>query len=237
MITLSPQPGNYLTEAADVNIEDRHFATTVCLTRTAEAAKWREVTEDEKEKMLRQGTIFDIDQLSGEYLDKVDALLAEIPAHINEKQLSAADALKHKNYYPEWGDENAPMGKEVDAGFRLRHGGKLYEVRQPHTLQEQWEPGAVGVESIYELLQPDYEEHPQGHEGTLEDPIPYEINQVLEEGKYYEQNGIIYLCTRNSVNPMTHTLAELVGHYVEVAEDAPGGEEEPGEETEEEPNV
>lgn len=49
---------------------------------------------------------------------------------------------------------------------------------------------------------------------------------MLEEGKYYEQNGIIYLCTRDSVNPMTHTLDELVGHYVEVAEDAPDGEEE-----------
>ena len=235
MMYLNPQPGNYLTEAADVKIEDRHFPTAVCLAKASEAVKWREVTEDEKEKMLRQGTIFDIDQLSSEYLDKVDALLAEIPDRINERPLSAADALKHQSYYPEWGDENAPMGKEVDAGFRMNHAGKLYEVRQPHTLQEQWVPGAKGVESLYELLQPDYEEHPQGHEGTLEDPIPYESNQVLEAGKYYEQNGIIYLCTRDSVNPMTHTLAELVGHYVEVAEDAPGGGGE--EETEEEPNV
>lgn len=234
---LNPQPGNYLTEAADVKIEERHFATTVCLARTSEAVKWREVTEAEKTKMLRQGTIFDIDQLSGVYLDKVDTLRATIPARINEKQLSAADALKHQDYYPEWGDANAPMGKEVDAGFYFRHVGKLYEVRQPHTLQEQWEPGAVGTEDIYTLVQSDYEENPDGHAGTADDPIPYESNQVLEAGKYYEQNGIIYLCTRDSVNPMTHTLAELVGHYVEVAEDAPGGEEEPGEETEEETNV
>lgn len=226
---LQSKAGCYLTEAADVSIEKRHFVNTVSISTAADVQKWREVTEEEKEKMLQQGTIFDLDQLSGEYLDKVDTLLATIPARINEKQQPAADALKHKNYYPEWGDENAPMGKEVDAGFRLRHGGKLYEVRQPHTLQEQWEPGAEGVESLYELLQSDYEEHPQEHEGTLEDPIPYESNQVLEEGKYYEQNGIIYLCTRDSVNPMTHTLAELVGHYVEVAEDAPGGEEEPEE--------
>ncbi len=223
---LNPQSGNYLTEAADVKIEERHFVTTVCLVRTSEAVKGREVTEAEKAKMLQQGTIFDIDQLSGDYLDKVDALLAEIPARINEKQLPAADALKHQSYYPEWGDTNAPMGKEVDASFRLRHGGKLYEVRQPHTLQEQWEPGAKGVESIYELLQSDYEENPDGHAGTADDPIPYDSNQILEEGKYYTQNGIIYLCTRDSVNPMTHTLAELVGHYVEVAEDVPGGEEE-----------
>lgn len=223
---LQSKAGCYLTEAADVSIEKRHFVNTVSISTAADVQKWREVTEEEKEKMLQQGTIFDLDQLSSEYLDKVDTLLATIPARINEKLLPAADALKHQNYYPEWGDENAPMGKEVDAGFYFRHVGKLYEVRQPHTLQEQWEPGAVGTEDIYTLVQSDYEENPDGHAGTADDPIPYEGNQVLEEGKYYEQNGITYLCTRDSVNPMTHTLAELVGHYVEVAEDAPGGEEE-----------
>ena len=227
MMYLNPQPGNYLTEAADVNIEDRHFPTTVCLTKASEAAKWREVTEDEKEKMLRQGTIFDIDQLSGDYMDKVDALLAEIPARINERPLSAADALKHQSYYPEWGDENAPMGKEVDAGFRMRHGGTLYEVIQPHALQADWIPG-TGTESLYKVVQ-------EEHAGTQDDPIPYAGNMELEEGKYYTQDGATYLCTRSTGQPVYHTLAELVGLYVEVAEDAPGGGGE--EETEEEPNV
>lgn len=222
---LNPQPGNYLTEAADVNIEDRHFPTTVCLAKASEAVKWREVTEDEKEKMLRQGTIFDIDQLSGDYLDKVDALLAEIPARINERPQSAADALKHQSYYPEWGDENAPMGKEVDAGFRMNHDGTLYEVIQPHALQADWIPG-TGTESLYKVVQ-------EEHAGTADDPIPYAGNMELEEGKYYTQDGAVYLCTRSTGQPVYHTLAELVGLYVEVAEDAPGG----GEETEEEPNV
>ena len=226
MMYLNPQPGNYLTEAADVNIEDRHFPTTVCLAKASEAVKWREVTEDEKEKMLRQGTIFDIDQLSGDYLDKVDALLAEIPARINERPQSAADALKHQSYYPEWGDENAPMGKEVDAGFRLRHGGTLYEVIQPHALQADWIPG-TGTESLYKVVQ-------EEHAGTADDPIPYAGNMELEEGKYYTQDNVTYLCTRSTGQPVYHTLAELVGLYVEVAEDAPGGGEE---ETEEEPNV
>ena len=116
---LQSKGGCYLTEAADVKIEQRHFAQTVYLGAADEALAWREVTEAEKEKMLQQGTVFDTSQLSGEYLDKVDALMLAIPAQINDAApLPEAEALEHIGWYPEWGDENAPMGKEVDAGFR-----------------------------------------------------------------------------------------------------------------------
>ena len=216
---LQAETNCWLTEAADVKIENRHFALTVHVQTAKDAANWRQVTDSEKEKMLQQGTIFDIDQLSPAYLDKVNTLLTEIPKAMNTYYLSEADALKYQDYYPEWGDENAPMGKEVSIGFRMRNGGKLYEVRQPHTLQKEWEPGAQGTESIYTLVQADYEENPSGHAGTADDPIPYEGNQVLEAGKYYSQDGKVYLCTRDSGIPLTHTLAELVGLYVKEVED------------------
>lgn len=217
---LQAETNCWLTEAADVKIENRHFALTVPVRTALEAGKWRQVTESEKEKMLQQGTIFDASQLSPAYLDKVETLLAEIPKAMNNANtFSKADTLKYKDYYPAWGDTNAPMGKEVCIGFRMRHKGKLWEVRQPHTLQEQWEPGAQGTESIYTLVQADYEENPAGHAGTADDPIPYEGNQLLEAGKYYTQDGKTYLCTRDSGIPMTHALAELVGLYVEEVED------------------
>lgn len=225
---LNPQPGNYLTEAADVNMEDRHFATTVCLAKASEAVKWREVTEDEKEKMLQQGTIFDASQLSPAYLDKVETLLTEIPVAMNETDAFAdpATALKYADYYPEWGGLATKLGRTVKPGFRMRHNGKLWQVRQEHQLQGQWEPGAEGTEALYEEVVID-------HAGTLDDPIPYDGNMELFNGKYYSQDGKTYLCNRSTGQPVYHTLAELVGLYVEVAEDAPGGEEE----TEEESNV
>ena len=54
--------------------------------------------------------------------------------------------------------------------------------------------------------------------GTLENPIEYSGNMVLEEGKYYIQDGVTYLCNRDTVNPVYHNLSDLVGHYVERAE-------------------
>ena len=50
---------------------------------------------------------------------------------------------------------------------------------------------------------------------------------MLEQGKYYVQDGVTYLCTRDSGIPMTHALSELVGQYVEKVETVtdPGTEE------------
>ena len=39
---------------------------------------------------------------------------------------------------------------------------------------------------------------------------------VLENGKYYSQGGMTYLCTRDSGSPVYHALKDLVGLYVEA---------------------
>ena len=49
----------------------------------------------------------------------------------------------------------------------------------------------------------------------MTDPIPYSGNMALEAGKYYSQGGAVYLCTRDTVNPVYSDLADLVGLYVE----------------------
>ena len=219
---LQAETNCWLTEAADVKIENRHFALTVHVQTAKDAANWRQVTDSEKEKLLQAGTIFDASQLSPAYLDKVETLMEKIPKAMNLADTFAdpATALKYMKYYPKWDSLwPDPVYKHVGPGFRLQHNGKLWEVRQIHDLQEQWEPGAQGTEALYTLVQADYEENPDGHSGTLEDPIPFEGNQMLEEGKYYSQDGKTYLCTRDSGIPLTHALAELVGLYVEEVED------------------
>ena len=56
------------------------------------------------------------------------------------------------------------------------------------------------------------------HAGTQEDPIPYSGNMELENGKYYSQDGVIYLCNRDTEIPVYQELKDLVGLYVTVAE-------------------
>lgn len=80
-----------------------------------------------------------------------------------------------------------------------------------HTFQADWEPG-VGTESLYTCIN-------EEHDGSKYDPIPYEGNMELLEGLYYVQDGVVYLCTRDTGSPVYHDLAALVGHYVERAEE------------------
>jgi hypothetical protein len=40
---------------------------------------------------------------------------------------------------------------------------------------------------------------------------------ALEEGKYYKQYDVVYLCTRDTVNPVYADLIGLVGIYVTLA--------------------
>ena len=39
---------------------------------------------------------------------------------------------------------------------------------------------------------------------------------ALVSGKYYSQDGVTYLCNRDTINPVYNQLRELVGTYVEI---------------------
>lgn len=130
---------------------------------------------------------------------------AAIEAGANAVERSDLDALAVKDIYPAW---DRLIGQTVNVDFKLTHDGKLYKVIQAHTVQADWIPGA-GTESLYAVID-------EGHAGTPDDPIPYDGNMELTEGLYYSQDGIVYLCTRSTGQPVYHALSELVGLYMEV---------------------
>lgn len=83
----------------------------------------------------------------------------------------------------------------------------LYKTIQPElTIQAHYPPGE-GTESMYTRID-------ETHDGSKYDPIPYEGNMALVNGKYYVQDGVTYLCNRDTGNPVYHALSELVGLYV-----------------------
>ncbi len=112
-------------------------------------------------------------------------------------------ALTAITLHPEWA-----AGHTYVRDHKVRQGGKLWRCLQLHTSQVGWEP--ENAASLWAQIC-------QTHSGTLEDPIPYEGGMALTNGLYYVQNGVAYLCTRDTVNPVYHALAELVGLYVEAA--------------------
>ena len=113
-----------------------------------------------------------------------------------------ATAAEYPERYPAWDS----AGQAYTAGHKVQHGGKLWRCVQAHTSQSGWEP-STATASLWEQIN-------ETHDGTMADPIPYDGNMALESGKYYIQDYTIYLCTRDTGNPVYNPLAELVGIYV-----------------------
>lgn len=147
-------------------------------------------------------------------LEQITRKLEQEKQEFKTLGLSPEQMLTHKAFAPKWG-EDIKEGDSVVKGDKFTYEGKLYAVLQDHTILPHYYP-SVNTASLYVEVTPDYTE--EGEElGTLENPIPYEGNMVLENGKYYTQNGVTYLCNRDSINPVYHALADLVGQFVEVA--------------------
>lgn len=125
-----------------------------------------------------------------------------IAEQINRLSVDDHTALRMKEFYPEW-----VVGASYEMGFKVRHRGKLWRVRQAHTSLTGWEP--ENAPALWEQINEVYE-------GTVDDPIPYGGNMALEQGKYYIQDNVIYLCYRETINPVYQPLKNLVGLYVEV---------------------
>ena len=129
-----------------------------------------------------------------------------IAQQINTLEVDDNTAVRMMAFYPTF---ESIVGQTVEQGYKFTYGGKLWRVIQPSlTIQAHYAPG-VGTESLYAEIN-------ETHEGTLDDPIPYNGNMVLTAGLYYYQNRAIYLCNRDTINPVYHPLVELVGMYVEV---------------------
>ena len=133
-------------------------------------------------------------------INKQDIIELLVEARVN---LPDEKAVKFTAMYPHW-----KAGLTVEVGQRYQHEGVLYKVRQNHTTMEGQEPG-IRTAALYEAIN-------EVNAGTLEDPIPYETTMTVYKDKYYTYGGVIYLCIRDSGQPLYAEPASLVGNYFEV---------------------
>ena len=128
---------------------------------------------------------------------------------INTLSVDDATALRMMEYYPAWEDLCSQSVTADKAGYKFTYGDRLYKTVQPgYTFVSHYVPG-VGTESLFERID-------EVHDGSKYDPIPYSGNMALESDKYYTENGVLYLCTRDTGNPVYNPLSELAGIYVEA---------------------
>lgn len=123
------------------------------------------------------------------------------------KTFTDENALLVIDLFPMWS-----IGITVSEGDRYQYEGKLYKCRQAHTTQADWTPDITPA--LWTAI--DVE-----HAGTIDDPIPAVAGMEYVKGKYYIEDGTIYLMNRQGMAEgekitLQYLPSQLVGHYFEV---------------------
>lgn len=134
----------------------------------------------------------------GELHAEAEAVRAEMAQVV--ETLSDEAAVIVPDLFPAWDGNRA-----YKAGERFLYNGNLYRCKADNPVNPTWTPDVT--HDYYEPVAKPNED------GTLTSPITAVAGMEYEEGKYYSENGKIYLCTRSE---LLHFLpSALVGHYFE----------------------
>ena len=137
-------------------------------------------------------------------IEKVMEAIVRLSQNQADQLEDDQEALKVKALAKRW-----KVGEAVKVGDRRLYNDVLYKCRQAHTTQADWTPDVTPA--LWEVID-------ETHAGTADDPIPYSTGMQLYNGKYYTEDGILYLCNRDTGQAVYNPLADLVGLYVEVVE-------------------
>lgn len=200
---IRPSYKNYLANTAAKEDKERVVALSVLVPHEEPADQWEEIDEERYQQIKKaKQAAYNVEYPKVE----VKQVLNLMTMQINSMDLTDEQSLQFKNLYPKW---ESFIGKSLEQNYKALYNDKLYKVRQKiNTVLENQAP-SIATAALYEEIN-------ETAAGTQEDPIPYNNNMELFEGKFYSQDGITYKCTRNTEQPVYHQLSELVGLYVEM---------------------
>ena len=119
-------------------------------------------------------------------------------------------AVRAKELYEPWKAEEMIDGIAVAVAYNVGDRRtytypdgklKLIKCRQAHTAEAHHKPDLIPA--LWEVIN-------EEHTGTLKDPIPYDQNMVVYKDKYYTYDEVLYICTRDSGQPLYNTPANLI---------------------------
>lgn len=121
--------------------------------------------------------------------------------------ISDEDALKRPLLVYAW---DTYIGSALTTGQIVSYDNTLYRVRQNIASVLDGQSPSLDTAALYEAIEVEAS-------GTIDDPIAYVPPMEIFSGKYYMQDNVLYLCTRDSGTALSHDLSALVGLYVKVA--------------------
>lgn len=196
---------NYLVGNSQAEDKGKLVAHSVLVPDWASSDEWQEVDEETAMRIKAAKA-----QTGGiEYPEEINQTMNLMKMKINDMELTGEQALSVKSLYPKWEEF---INKTLPKGYRVQYDGKLWNVRQEVNPVLENQPPSIETAALYEEVN-------ETNAGTKEDPIPYNNNMELFEGKYYSQDGKVYLCTRSTGQAVYNPLSELVGIYVTLEEE------------------
>ena len=159
-------------------------------------AEYEDYTEPEPIEYVKD--VPTADDIVNQLKELVSTQVSELP----DEQAKKVPAL-----FPVWAaDETYAVGD------RVYYNASLYKCVQAHTSQSTWNPkDAVS-------LWANVSEESQEADGSREHPFAWESGMTSYNGKYYTENGILYLCIRDSGIPLNFPISSLINNYFVVAD-------------------
>lgn len=179
------------------------FTDTIYMPDSAVTDEYFEIDENEAEIIqdskanIELNSIEDLEQITSN-IEQINEAKEAIKYSINALDLSNNDAIKFKDYLPDWADY---INKSMPKDFKFQYNNQPYKTLQYiNIVLENQTPDIVYA--LYAIIN-------EEHDGTLEDPIPYVQQMAIEKGKYYIQYDVVYIAIQNMPTGMPYDLSQI----------------------------